>query len=186
MSLQENNKVFMTDIVLEPRSVTYSVEGYNAEALGSLVSIFGQFEQNSCPRLQPVPSVQQVSSPYAGFGKSHLLGRLFKTLKQRATLVYVRPFQDPSAAFVSILEQIVLELELSDQAVATSTFGALANSQLEVLTRCVLEKLVERLVFDGVIAPPTVGAQGHKSAAESREIWKQWFSKNFKSLLPVP
>jgi hypothetical protein len=63
---------------------------------------------------------------------SHLLGRLFKELDDRATLIYLRPFEDPQKCWHSILLQTVQELERTDNAGLESEanprqIGAFAN-----------------------------------------------------------
>ncbi len=68
-----------------------------------------------------------VISPDRGYGKSHLLGRLFTELGSSATKVYLRPFQDPFKAWHSILLLTVQELDRPDDEKAG------APSQLEAL-----------------------------------------------------
>jgi hypothetical protein len=75
---------------------------------------------------------QLVISPDAGFGKSHLLGRLFQSLGERATLIYLRPFQDPDRVWSSILLATVQELDRPDQS------GQRAATQLEAFATGVL------------------------------------------------
>jgi hypothetical protein len=78
-----------------------------------------------------------VTSVAAGYGKSYLLGRLFRKLEHRATLIYVRPFQDPSSCWRSLLDRLVMELEYPDRADAVACApGEL--SQLDVFARHVL------------------------------------------------
>src|SRR5262249_23900577 len=71
-------------------------------------------------------------SPDAGYGKSHLLGRLFQRLGAEATLVYVRPFQDPDGAWSSILLTTVQELERPSQ------HDGVSGTQLEAFATAVL------------------------------------------------
>src|SRR5262245_4793194 len=95
---------FEDDAIREPRAVHYSVAGLNDEPLDRLVTKFDQLTIGSLPRA-PITAdkAQLVVSPDAGYGKSHLLGRLFQRLRAQATLVYVRPFQDPERVWSSIL-----------------------------------------------------------------------------------
>src|SRR6266542_6841607 len=99
---------FEADVIREPREVTYSVTGLNDAPLNRLIAEFEKLAADELPR-KPVPSpkAQLVVSPEAGYGKSHLLGRLFQALGQRATKIYLRPFQSPQRAWHSILLETV-------------------------------------------------------------------------------
>jgi hypothetical protein len=107
---------FEDDAIEEPRAVGYSVAGLNDEPLNTLVAKFKRLTKGSLPRApNDADKAQLVVSPDAGYGKSHLLGRLFQRLGAQATLVYVRPFQDPERAWSSILLTAVQELERPSQ-----------------------------------------------------------------------
>jgi hypothetical protein len=103
---------FENDVVREPREVSFSVTGLNDEALNALVGKFSPLDADARPRVPPAPppKAQLVVSPDRGYGKSHLLGRLFAKLKQRAATIYLRPFQDPNKAWQSILHMTIQEL----------------------------------------------------------------------------
>jgi hypothetical protein len=62
-----------------------------------------------------IEKAQLIVSPDRGYGKSHLLGRLFTKLGRGATKVYLRPFQDPYKAWHSILLLTIQELERPDE-----------------------------------------------------------------------
>ena len=81
---------------------------------------------------------QLIISPERGYGKSHLLGRLFKELDDRATLIYLRPFEDPQKCWHSVLLQTVQELERTDNPGEESEtnprqIGAFANGVISHL-----------------------------------------------------
>ncbi len=124
---------FEDDAVREPRAVGYSVAGLNDKPLERLLDKFERLVSGELPRL-PVSAnhAQLVMSPDAGYGKSHLLGRLFQKLRDRATLIYLRPFQDPQRAWSSILRTTVQELELP------SEHGDRRKTQLEEFATGVL------------------------------------------------
>ena len=106
---------FDDDIVTEPRDIPASVLGLNDAPLRSLVEAFANLETGELPRHEIKASkAQLLISPDRGYGKSHLLGRLFKALDDRATLIYLRPFEDPQKCWHSILLQTVQELERTD------------------------------------------------------------------------
>jgi hypothetical protein len=107
---------FEDDVVREPRDVSFSVNGLNDAPLDVLISRFAALDTGGPPRgTQNRPAkAQLVVSPDRGYGKSHLLGRLFARLGRRATKVYLRPFQDPSKAWHSILQLTIQELERAE------------------------------------------------------------------------
>ena len=94
---------FEADVIREPREVTFSVQGLNDGALNHLIAEFEQLTVGELPRSPiPPPKAQLVVSPEAGYGKSHLLGRLFQAVGPRATQIYLLPFQAPERAWQSI------------------------------------------------------------------------------------
>lgn len=103
---------FKDDVVKRPRDVSFSVEGLNDSQLEELIETFSALDAQAAPR-EPVAAakVQLVVSPEGGYGKSHLLGRLFAELGPRAIKVYLPPFQDPDRPWHSILRRTVQELE---------------------------------------------------------------------------
>ncbi|RAI39835.1 hypothetical protein [Rhodoplanes roseus] len=108
---------FEDDVVREPREVSFSVKGLNDAPLSRLHREFSALDGGPPPRKPASPKkAQLVVSPDRGYGKSHLLGRLFARLGRRATKVYLRPFQDPYKAWHSILLLTIQELEQPDEA----------------------------------------------------------------------
>jgi hypothetical protein len=103
---------FRNDIIRAPSEVSFSVAGLNDKPLERLVATFVQLTKGALPRSPiPAPKAQLILSPDAGYGKSHLLGRLFEKLANRATLVYLRPFQAPDKAWHTILLTTVQALK---------------------------------------------------------------------------
>lgn len=99
--------------VKRPREIENAISGLNDKQLDRLLNSFGSL--NSTPQKQLGRAVF-LSSPQPGYGKSHLLGRLFQNLSTKATLVYVLPFQDPESCWTSILLRTVQELSFPDRA----------------------------------------------------------------------
>lgn len=129
---------FAENIVAEPRRIETPVTSLNDHALEELTNAFEFLAGNPIPRVnRRAPHALLVTSAAAGYGKSHLLGRLFRKLEHRATLIYVKPFQDPSSCWRSLLDRLVMELEYPDRADAVACApGEL--SQLDVFARNVL------------------------------------------------
>ena len=110
-------------------------------------------------RVRP-KKAQLVVSPDRGYGKSHLLGRLFTTLGPRATKVYLRPFQDPFKAWHSILLLTVQELLRPEQ----EKTGAL--TQLEALALVTVAHIIADFIAGG-------GIPNYSAVEEAVEFLRQ-------------
>ncbi len=135
---------FEDDVVTEPRRVSFSVKGLNDKPLETLVAGFRELTKGELPR-GPIAAqkAQLVVSPDRGYGKSHLLGRLFKRLGEEATLIYLRPFQDPQRIWISIVQATIQELERANQN------GQEAGSQLEAFSKGVLAHVAADHMAEG-------------------------------------
>jgi len=126
---------FEDDVVTEPRRVSFSVEGLNAKPLAQLLARFSTLTEGQLPRKPVVDQkAQLVVSPDRGYGKSHLLGRLFRALGEQATLIYLRPFQDPQRVWSSILLSTIQELERPDHDGGGSQLDAFSKGVLAHVT----------------------------------------------------
>ncbi|MEA3209099.1 MAG: hypothetical protein QOE70_2156 [Chthoniobacter sp.] len=98
-------------IVKDPRRPEAIVPGLNDRPLRILLAQFANLSHEPVPRApRPAPDALLVISEQPGYGKSHLIGRLFRELRERATLVYVLPFQNPATVFQSLVLAITREL----------------------------------------------------------------------------
>jgi hypothetical protein len=137
---------FEDDVVTEPRSISFSVKGLNDRPLEQLIARFRGLTEGELPRAQiAAQRAQLIVSPDRGYGKSHLLGRLFGRLGEQATLIYLRPFQDPQRIWNSILQVTIQELERADQA------GGEAGSQLEAFSKGVLAHVAADHMAEGAV-----------------------------------
>jgi hypothetical protein len=135
---------FEDDVVIEPRRISFSVAGLNDKPLDQLIATFRKLTDGELPRGQiAADKAQLVVSPDRGYGKSHLLGRLFNRLGEQATLIYLRPFQDPQRIWSSILQATIQELERPDQN------GTEAGSQLEAFSKGALAHVAADHMADG-------------------------------------
>jgi hypothetical protein len=172
---------FADSIVTEPRSIEPAVESLNRRALDQTLAAFADVLRQPVPRLQPANFVELVTSAEPGFGKSHLIGRLFRKLDDDATLVYVRPFRDPSTAWISLLSKTVAELDFPDQPDKLCVEpGDL--TQLDMLARRVLVNLVLRLLAAGKgnHPDPTKAIQflnRYPNAVFETPEWRGWLHK---------
>lgn len=126
---------FEQAIVTEPRRIAASVPGLNEEPLDRLVHLVEGLRGGVPPRDARSPGARLLVSPDPGYGKSHLIGRLFSGLEGRATLVYLRPYANPSSCWRSILTKTVQEMEFPDFAKASPLE---AETQLEALIHGIL------------------------------------------------
>jgi hypothetical protein len=140
---------FEADVIREPREVTYSVPGLNDGPLRHLIAKFGELTAGELPR-NPIPSpkAQLVVSPEAGYGKSHLLGRLFQEIGSRATQIYLLPFQAPERAWQSILLATVQELDRPSQ------HDPREETQLDAFAAGVLAHIAADFMLTGGVKDP--------------------------------
>jgi len=143
---------FEDNAVREPHAVTFSVPGLNDKPLEALVNKFHRLTEGPLPRHPAIADkAQLVVSPEPGYGKSHLLGRLFQRLGERATKIYLRPFQSPERAWNSILLTTVQELDRPSQ------YGPLGLTQLEAFAMGVLAHVAaDFMVVAGLADDPKV------------------------------
>ncbi|MFO1484942.1 MAG: DNA translocase FtsK [Verrucomicrobiaceae bacterium] len=144
---------FLDDITTDPRREAESVAGLNDRALDALVEAFETLVAQPLPRTQEHPvKAQLVLSVEPGYGKSHLIARLFKRLHKRGTLVYLRPFVSPEACWRSLLHRTVQELNYPEGGKAG------APSQLDAFACGVLTHLVASLIERGTLPAKDVNA----------------------------
>ncbi len=171
---------FADDVVSEPRRVSYSVEGLNATPLQRLIDEFHELTVGDLPRKPAVGrKARLVVSPDRGYGKSHLLGRLFQALGDQATLIYLRPFQDPQRVWISILLATVQELERPNQdgtATQLEAFskGVLAHVAADQLARVPLGNVSQ--VQDAV---KSLRAHPLKVLGQTSTVLIRWLKSRF-------
>ncbi|MEJ2731091.1 MAG: hypothetical protein P8185_21730 [Deltaproteobacteria bacterium] len=139
-------------IVSEPRRIEKPVSGLNDKPLQTLVEKFAALTRDRFPRVARQPGARFIISPAAGYGKSHLIGRLFKELRGKATLVYLRPFTDTGSCWKSILLKMVQEMEFPDSAEAEFCVEDEPN-QLEALMHGILINVFIIGLESGAVQP---------------------------------
>ena len=144
---------FEDDIISEPRQVeNQAISGLNKKNLDRLLSKFERLQADALPRKIKLPHAQFIISPQAGYGKSHLIGRLFQIISGKATLVYVRPFENAATCWKSILLKTVQELKFPDDVKSECSYED-RPSQLEVFAHGVIIALITEAVKNGDIRP---------------------------------
>ncbi len=148
---------FADRVFREPRQPHASVAGLNDHALGKLLAQFKRLRPDGAaagPRRALSEPAQLVVSPQPGYGKSHLIGRLFTALESRATLIYVTPFQSASLCWQSVLLRTVQELTFPDRSDAPAAPGVEPPTQLDAFAHGVLAHLVAGLIEQGRVEHP--------------------------------
>ncbi|MDR4507618.1 MAG: hypothetical protein MRJ65_05170 [Candidatus Brocadiaceae bacterium] len=135
---------FEDDIVEDPRAITTCVTGLNERPLQGVLERFNTLLEAPFPRKLRHTHAWLVTSGAPGYGKSHLIGRIFKALSQKATLIYIRPFENSSTCWKSILLKIVQELDFSEKLDAADG-GNEAPTQLEVFSHGIVTYLLSQL-----------------------------------------
>jgi hypothetical protein len=159
----------------------------NEKPLQTLLAQFQRLAEGEPPRPERrLVQAQLVTSAQPGFGKSHLIGRLFKSLHERATLIYVRPFQNSSLAFQSLMATVVKEMHFPDRMDA-DVWKPSAPTQLDALACCVLAHLLADLIETDPEADQspvkTLRADPVNAFGEGLESdpWGKWMHDNFDS-----
>ncbi|MCP4755115.1 MAG: hypothetical protein GY866_29915 [Proteobacteria bacterium] len=178
---------FENDIVSEPRRIEKAVEGLNDAPLQDLLLRFRELENDPRPRRSKLSHARFLVSPQPGYGKSHLVGRLFKELSQQATLVYMRPFEDALSCWKSILLKTVQELDFPDRVELEYSDGDVPT-QLEAFAHGILVHIMTEAVESGAFRimdkKATLEKVRRMSVAQFRkdEKNKLWMDKRMKGL----
>jgi hypothetical protein len=178
-------------IVKDPRGGEAVVPGLNDRPLRAVLERFDRAAAGSLPHpLRPTEQALLIVSEQPGYGKSHLIGRLFRALHGRATLVYVQPFQNAATSFQSLMLAIVREMHFPDRA----EHGAWSHSdptQLDALAHFVLAQLLADLVggaspFFEIDTPAETVAQLRGDPLDAfrrgEDAWGQWLLDNWAKL----
>ena len=174
------NNPFENNIVCEPRCIEKAVSGLNDSVLASLVQ---QFELLG-PDFKKLNHAQFVVSPQPGSGKSHLIGRLFQRLNQRATLIYLRPFEDAATCWKSILLKMTQELGFADN-VKSEHQGP---KQIEVFAHGVIKTLVHDAIQNKLFKTPNPKLTLHHlkktdvKKFQTSLVWQRWIRNNYPKI----
>lgn len=142
---------FEDNIVSEPRHIEKSIGGLNDAVLNILVQKFESLLTDQIPRKSRISHAQLIVTPQPGFGKSHMIGRLFDRLNHRAIMIYVKPFEDPGSCWKSILLNMVQELNFPEN-IHMKYCSETEPSQLEAFAHRVLCNLAADAVEVGSIS----------------------------------
>ena len=131
---------FTTDIVSDPRAQLCSVSHLNCAVVQQISDKVMRLAEGDRPRYDNHRrKALLLTASRAGAGKSHLIGQLFQELAGKATLVYVRPFEDPETVWISVLERMVQELRFADR---FADSDALDVDQVSLFAHGILSQIV--------------------------------------------
>lgn len=140
---------FGQNIVAGPRERPPTVDSLNRAALDHLLEAFRPLaEALPGDADQVAPPAPLVLSRQPGYGKSHLVTRLFAALAGRASLVWVQPFQAPSLCWHSLLLQAVNELRQPEPGAPEGV------TQLDRLAQRVLRAVTASALAHGELPRP--------------------------------
>ena len=154
---------FAENIVKDPRRVEPPITGLNDRPLQRLMDEFGALEADHLPpRKTQLSHAVLVTSAEPGYGKSHLLGRYLRTLDRRASKIYIKPFQNPSLCWQSILLRTIQELNFPDR--SDVEFGQPGEpTQLDALAIGIFAHLIAAGLDSGEI--------GHEKSSGQRDTF---------------
>lgn len=181
----------------EPRQPLLSVRELNDATLKRLLGRFDRLIAGPLPRPgRRLDQAQLVVSPQPGYGKSHLLGRLFAALEGRATLICITPFHSPGLCWQSVLLHVVQELTLperqrQDGTASPAVFAGADElpTQLDAFAHGVLAHLIAGLIESGKAHhpdPPGAAAWLRENPVEAIVLadpahpWTQWLHESFE------
>lgn len=173
---------FSDRFVTNPRDSGAIVESLNETALNRLLVSFDQVEST-----RKTLVAQLITSKAPGYGKSHLISRLFKRLGGRANRIYIQPFIDYSNSWRSFLLTVIKELTLSEDPMRIHCERG-EKDQLDALAQAVLSKLIAQAFANGILHhPDTEGARAMFEACKvdlgnKEDLWAQWFRRDFEKL----
>ncbi len=138
---------FEKDVVHKPRECPSSVTTLNENILSGLIAAFESIDKD---RTLVGNKAELILSSAPGYGKSHLIGRLFKALNHQATQIFLTPFQTVSLCWQSILLHLVNELDYPDSSDETK-WAVDESRQLDALAEGVLQNLVANAIDRGLV-----------------------------------
>jgi hypothetical protein len=138
---------FEKDVVHKPRECPSSVTTLNENILSGLTAAFAAV---NAERTSVGNKAELILSSAPGYGKSHLVGRLFEALDKKATQIFLTPFQTVALCWQSILLHLINELDYPDSRDQTEWAGD-EPRQLDALAEGVLQNLVANAIDRGLV-----------------------------------
>ncbi|MBV8416353.1 MAG: hypothetical protein JO251_14175, partial [Verrucomicrobia bacterium] len=180
---------FEKDVVHKPRECPSSVTTLNEDILSGLTAAF---DAVNADRTLVGNKAELILSSAPGYGKSHLVGRLFKALDHHATQIFLTPFQTVVLCWQSILLHLVNELDYPDSRDQTQWAGD-EPRQLDALAEGVLQNLVANAIDRGLVTivqgdlrPEQLRRASEISIGKGSDPSSTWLRDHFiNELLPL-
>ncbi len=139
--------------VSEPRIVEAekTVSELNEKPLNQLLKKFEDLKKGQAPRRIKGAYAHFILSSQPGYGKSHLIGRLFRSLSEQAVLVYIRPFGSTSSYWQSVLMNMINELRFPDK-IGIEYGNKKEPSQLEMFAYGIIRSLLVSAIENRMIS----------------------------------
>jgi len=185
---------FADQIINEPQRLEAAVGGLNDRPLEVLLAEFDRLAEGPTPRTKRrLPYAHLVSSPQPGYGKSHLLGRLYREIQAKSIFVYILAIQNPATVFQSLMQAIVRELHFPPRSGA-GPLDSEQSTHLDLLAHHVFAHLLAGLIENRIgIEIDTPSDTAEKLRADPLlafnrgtvgDLWADWMRENFEKLLP--
>jgi hypothetical protein len=174
---------FAQQVVADPHDARSTAESIHREQFEQILQLFSSLEQAPQQRLQRGPPIQLVLSQEPGCGKSHLLGRLWRTLADRAVVVYLRAHEDRYGFWQRILERLMLELEHPLDAAAGASTNRLDGMARHLLADLFIEAVKRRYINNE--APEVVAAAIRAGTPEVRAKLRKQLPELLKRMTSV-
>lgn len=181
---------FEQDVIYDPRRLQDTVAELNGGVLRRLIDEFEAIAvEPPLPRWTPRKAVL-ITSAEAGYGKSHLIGRLFAELAGHASLIYINPFVDAGSSWRSLLGRIMQELKLPER-LGVEFANAAEPSQLEQLSHGIFVNMTVHLIEAGTIKTRSKAEAIDRLKCEplpklrTNERYLDWLGAHFKDYVEL-
>jgi len=185
---------FADQIINEPQRLEAVVDGLNDRPLEVLLAEFARLADGPAPRgKRRLPYAHLVVSPQPGYGKSHLIGRLYRELQGRAIFVYILAIQNSATVFQSLVQAIVRELHFPPRS-AAAPLDREQSTQLDLLAHHLfahlLADLIENRIGVEIDTPADTPAKLRAdpllafNRGAKGDLWADWMRQHFEMLLP--
>src|SRR6516225_6864670 len=135
---------FESTVVRDPKECGSSAQSLNKQIVEHVAQRFRSLTSDSLPKSLRRSATQLVLSPSPGFGKSHLIGRLYHQLGDAATIVNQTPFQAASLVWQTVLNNTINELCSIDESET-----AASRWKIELFANSVVCRSVAELIRNG-------------------------------------
>jgi hypothetical protein len=137
---------FESAVVRDPKECGGSVASLNRPVVDGVMQRFRLLTSDNLPKSMRGPAAQLVLSPSPGYGKSHLIGRLYHELGNTATIVHQTPFQASSLVWQTVLNNTINELCSVDESEPSAS-----HWKIELLANAAVCNSVAELIRNGAL-----------------------------------